>query len=472
MYKIRVHGGSKHSFEHNNRTHDMSVEYGEHHDDMEVWYDRSKDMNKVYEDLFGKAIEKFNEKQGSKHKERQTSVEEYLNKQRHTLVKGSKKGEYEEDNQECFEVILSVGSMDNQPNRETQKNILKKFYQDWEKNYPNLKLVQVAYHGDEKGVPHLHIDFIPIAHKEKGLGVQVEWKGAAKEMGIEWKEKQTYINDKGEEKTKTIGGKEVIHSMLRKEFGNYCREYGLEIDIEPKADREELDVWEYKRQQEQKNIEDMNKQLQAIKDEISDNVKDVERIRANELKKPEVPHLQMEEKGVIKKEWYVKHEDLKRYDDEVQKVVNKANEIIWKQRQNDYAYDHNAWKVKELEQTLSHYRKDDLVQDNERLMEENDKLKNNVDKYRNLYDRECQEHQETKEQLQSKEKSLHWYQSMYEELIKFIDKLEMNGISLLNHFMKDKPQKTQEYIEQDINQIHQEEELMQQSQSKEEEIEI
>lgn len=457
--KVRVHGGSKHSFNHNNRTHDMSVDYGEHERDMEVWLDKSGDMKKVYEELFGEAIEQYNEKQGIKHKERQTSVEEYLYKQQHTLVKSAKKGEYEEENQECFELIVSVGSIEDQPDRDLQKEILKEFYDSWEENYPNLKLVQVAYHGDEKGVPHLHIDYIPIAHKDKGLPVQIEWKAATKEMGIEWEEKQTYINKKNEEKTKVVGGKEVIHSMIRNDFAELCRSKGLEINLESKIDREELDVWDYKRQQAKKNIETANKQLQALNEEIQDKVGEVKKINEKHINKPDmnIYDLPTKEIGMVKKETYVKFEDIEQYKEQTDKIVAKAKDIIWANEHNKGVEVHSQWKAKELEQKLEHYRKDDLVKENETLREENSKLKTREEEYKKMYIREKGEHENTKEQLRNTENSLNWYQSMYKQLIKFIDKLQMNGNSLLNHFIKDKPQKIQDYIKQDINKIHQEE---------------
>ena len=385
-YRVRVHGGSKHSFDHNTRKHDASVEYGEHTHDMEVWFDRSNEIEEVYQELFGEAIEKYNEKQGSKHKERQTSVEEYLDKQRHTLVKGSQKGEYEEDNQECFELILSVGSIEDQPNRETQKKILKEFYDGWEEKYPNLKLVQVAYHGDERGVPHLHIDFIPIAHKDKGLGVQVEWKGAAKEMGIEWNEMQTYTNAKGEEKSKKVGGKEVIHSMIRSDYISLCRSHGLEIESEAKADREELEVWEYKRKQEKSHIAEIQQVIKSAEksiqfaQELNENLAPMKN-DVVELSKPtmDIPKLPSKTIGTFTKEEVYNAKDVLEH-------LNKAKDVYGENIKLQHSNDTLRAQNSELQAINRKALNVDAIKENESLRAENEKLKGEVNELHKTID--------------------------------------------------------------------------------------
>ena len=58
--------------------------------------------------------------------------------------------------------------------------------------YPNLAVVGAYFHADEKGAPHIHIDYVPIAHGyKKGLAVQNGLVKAFGEMGFILKGKDT-----------------------------------------------------------------------------------------------------------------------------------------------------------------------------------------------------------------------------------------------------------------------------------------
>ena len=58
--------------------------------------------------------------------------------------------------------------------------------------YPNLAVVGAYFHADEKGAPHIHIDYVPIAHGyKKGMAVQNGLVKAFGEMGFILKGKDT-----------------------------------------------------------------------------------------------------------------------------------------------------------------------------------------------------------------------------------------------------------------------------------------
>lgn len=58
--------------------------------------------------------------------------------------------------------------------------------------YPNLVVVGAYFHADEKGAPHIHIDYVPVAHGyKKGLAVQNGLVKAFGEMGFILKGKDT-----------------------------------------------------------------------------------------------------------------------------------------------------------------------------------------------------------------------------------------------------------------------------------------
>lgn len=307
---------------------------------------------------------------------------------------------------------------------------------------------------------HMHVMISPYT-EEKGINskafntremfqsIQQDFnKYIYQEFGVEYNTREQALGLKVEEL------KEATELLEQKEMERAALDVKL-INVQAKVEEQQEMINNL-----ELTIHKQEKELQALKQEVQDKVGEVKKINESHIEMPykDIRNLPVKEMGnIFKKEMYVRYDDIADYKEQAEKAINKANDIIWQHSHNNFAYDHNAWKVKELEEKLSHYRKDDLVKDNERLTEENAKLKTNVDKYQGLYARECQEHQNTKEQLQSKENTLNWYKSIYTELIKFMDKLQINGNNLLHHFIKDKPQKTQEYIKQDIEEVHQSE---------------
>lgn len=61
---------------------------------------------------------------------------------------------------------------------------LQKFYEEFENNYPRLKVIGAVIHLDE-ATPHLHLDIIPYAEGEKkGLKHKVSFEKAIEQMGF------------------------------------------------------------------------------------------------------------------------------------------------------------------------------------------------------------------------------------------------------------------------------------------------
>ena len=62
-----------------------------------------------------------------------------------------------------YEMIIAVGNRDNTVDEETGYSVLRAFYDGWKQRNPNLELIGAYYHADEDGVPHIHIDYVPVA---------------------------------------------------------------------------------------------------------------------------------------------------------------------------------------------------------------------------------------------------------------------------------------------------------------------
>lgn len=174
---ISVHNGTKVSRAHNVRNRKVTDK--EPHIDKNGWYAvwHDEPLRDAYKRLFGKAQEEFNLKQNRNDRR----IVDYLS----TVQKSAKQ-------HAVYETIITLGNVDEHPAPHESYEILQQVFGEWKKNYPNLAVVGAYFHADEKGAPHIHIDYVPIAHGyKKGMAVQNGLVKAFGEMGFVLKGKDT-----------------------------------------------------------------------------------------------------------------------------------------------------------------------------------------------------------------------------------------------------------------------------------------
>lgn len=174
---ISTHNGSDVRREHNIRNE--KVVSKEPHIDPngihETWIDEP--VRKAYDRLFGAAVEEYNSKQARPERR----IKSYYN----DVCKDSKK-------HPVYEMIIGIygKNEDGSPicSAEQGKEIMRKFVEEWQERNPNLELIGAYYHDDEPDgeAPHVHIDYIPVAHGyKKGLETQTGLVKALGEQGFE-----------------------------------------------------------------------------------------------------------------------------------------------------------------------------------------------------------------------------------------------------------------------------------------------
>lgn len=174
---ISVHNGTKVSRAHNVRNRKVTDK--EPHIDKNGWYAvwHDEPLRDAYKRLFGKAQEEFNLRQTRNDRR----IVDYLS----NVQKSAKQ-------HAVYETIITLGNVDEHPAPHESYEILQQVYGEWKKNYPNLAVVGAYFHADEKGAPHIHIDYVPIAHGyKKGMAVQNGLVKAFGEMGFVLKGKDT-----------------------------------------------------------------------------------------------------------------------------------------------------------------------------------------------------------------------------------------------------------------------------------------
>lgn len=172
-------------------------------------------LKEAYEQIFGPAVAEYNARQ--KRKDRQ--IKDYL-----TDIKNSGNNE-----KQFYEIVVQIGKREdtgvvdeNGELTESAKEasqILDEYVRSFQERNPNLYLFNAVLHMDE-ATPHLHLDYIPVAHGYKSkMHTRNSLTKALQEMGIEPAVSKTDTETKHWQQRE----REYLMEM--------CRERGLEIEV-------------------------------------------------------------------------------------------------------------------------------------------------------------------------------------------------------------------------------------------------
>ena len=199
------------------------------------------DLRDFYRQVFGEAIMEYNLKQERPDRE----IHDYYEQ-----VKKSKKVKL------FYEVVVQFGDLhdcglDTQ-NWETAKAMLDEYMREFERKNPNLKVFNAVMHLDES-TPHLHIDFVPVAHKgQRGMSLKNSMSGALREQGFSSSNKMQNEWTAWSESERSVMEQILLKHGLRREDKNVHRQH--------------LPVEEYKRAaQEAESIRKINAHINELK---------------------------------------------------------------------------------------------------------------------------------------------------------------------------------------------------------------
>ena len=229
---ISTNNGSQVSQDHNDRNEEV-VSREKHIDPKgihETWvHERVPD---AYKRLFDGSRLKYNAKQ--------TRPERRINNYYAEVCKDAKK-------HPAYEMIIGIYGRNEDGSyvcsEETGKEIMREFVDGWKDRNPNLELIGAYYHADEQGEPHVHIDYIPVAHGyTRGMETQTGLVKALGEQGFEKHGRETaqiqWERRENEhlEKLCNARGIEIEHPRIKgikhRETALYKAEKALESQIE------------------------------------------------------------------------------------------------------------------------------------------------------------------------------------------------------------------------------------------------
>ncbi len=186
-------------------------------------------LKDAYEKCFGQALRDYNAAQ--KRKDRQK--EDYL---REIENSGNKEKTF-------YENIVQIGKKTDTPvvdengvlteDAKAAVEVLDRYAKTFQERNPNLYLFNCVMHLDE-ATPHLHIDYIPVAHGYKnGMKTRNSLTKAFQQMG--------FAKAVSRKQNETVAWQERERAYLT----NLCREQGIEIEVLG-IQRDNLSLPEYK----------------------------------------------------------------------------------------------------------------------------------------------------------------------------------------------------------------------------------
>lgn len=215
----------------------------------------NENIKKVYQKLFDEALHRYNGKQTRADRR----IENYYEK-----IRNSKQ------EKPFHELILQIGDKENMgadsENGILALQILDEYYQKFQSRNSNLYVFSAHIHMDE-ATPHLHVDFVPFTTGSKrGLDTRVSLKQALATQGF-----------KGGTRGNTEWSQWV--QSEKEQLAAVMERYGIEWEHKGTHEKH-LSVLEYKKQEQEKEVDQLVEQIAEKKEEfqvLSDRVENYDK---------------------------------------------------------------------------------------------------------------------------------------------------------------------------------------------------
>lgn len=202
-------------------------------------------LKDAYEKCFGQALRDYNAAQKRKDRQKEDYLKEIENS-------GNKEKSFYENivqigKKEDTSVVDEDGNLTE--DAKTAIEILEQYAKTFQERNPNLYLFNCVMHLDE-ATPHLHIDYIPVAHGYKnGMETRNSLTKAFQQMG--------FAKAVSRKQNETVAWQE----RERKYLTELCRERGIEIEVLG-IQRENFSLPEYKAAM--REVEELEQQAEAL----------------------------------------------------------------------------------------------------------------------------------------------------------------------------------------------------------------
>ena len=203
----------------------------------------NENIKKVYHKLFDEALKKYNDKQTRSDRKLKNYYDKICNSKQEKPF---------------HEIILQIGNKEDMgaesENGQLAKQVLDEYFRGFQERNPQLRVFSAHLHMDE-ATPHIHIDFVPFTTGSKrGLETRVSLKQALAAQGF-----------KGGTRSDTEWNQWV--QSEKEQLAAVMERYGIEWEHKGTHEKH-LSVLEYKKQEREEEIEQLDNQLAEKKDEF------------------------------------------------------------------------------------------------------------------------------------------------------------------------------------------------------------
>ena len=369
-YTIATHVGTKIARQHNIR--DKRITDKEAHIDPngkhEVWLNCNLTEKEAYHKLFDSAVAEYNSRQ----KRNDRKISDYYEKIRNDKQKHT-----------AYEMIVSVGNMEERIPEELSYEILTEFVEGWKEKNPNMYMFGCYYHADEQGVPHVHIDYIPVGtNYTRGMKKQVSSSKALEEMG--------FVTDtfKGTAQVKWI------HSENER-LETICNNHGVEV-YHPQTGKEHLEkdlyILEQQVKEKRNELSELENEKQA---KINESITVIDRLESEKTNlEDEITELK-HDKVNIKKELDEIAPVIKTITSDFEKEIPKISAILPQPEKKETASEYRRRIIPVINKAIKsiiekakfwHRTIIELSKENKRLKLENESVKEKDTRIKALFD--------------------------------------------------------------------------------------
>lgn len=201
-----------------------------------------KDVYETFKELFEPAIEEYNQRQ--LREDRKKTIEGYYE----SVCKNQRPYE---------EMIIALTDKGDYISEQEYEKIYREYLEKFQRYYTNLVVVNATVHMDEKGSPHMHLDYIPVAEGYKqGLSKRYSISKSLENLGF-----------KPEKATRKNNAMMHFHKEQKQIFNDIVMDNG--IPVHAVGTHDYLTPQEYKDETMRQNAELQNKNS-LLKREIAD----------------------------------------------------------------------------------------------------------------------------------------------------------------------------------------------------------
>lgn len=205
---------------HNDRN--FNISHAEHIDPERVKLNRYWNWTGNPETTFEDAEAAFYEKHIRKHLDAQNAR---YKAQRHA-ERAKTMDEYRRSPQTCpEEVILQIGKRGDTIPADMMARIIQEQINWEQKQFPGLKVLDVALHMDEQGAPHIH-ERRAWVYTDKAGNLAISQNKSLEQMGVE-------LPNPNKLRSRFNNRKMIFSRMCREHLLQICRKHGLEIEEIP-----------------------------------------------------------------------------------------------------------------------------------------------------------------------------------------------------------------------------------------------